>query len=372
MIPAFLIAARRTAVAPRGGAFRDIEAHELAAPVLRATLDDAGLGAGEVDQVILGNALSGGGNIARLAALAAGLPGNVPALTVDTQCCAGLDAVTLAARLVQTGAAGVVLAGGVESFSRAPLRARRPKAKGEEPAFYDRPPFAPWPARDPDMIDAAAALARRLGITRAEQAAFAVASHARARAARDRLKREIVPLAGLDADAFTRSLTPALCARAPVLAGQGDVAVDAGGVAVEADAAATVLVVSEEVRARLGGGIAFVDGTSAGAAPEQPALALVPAAARLLARHGAGLSCIEMMEAFAVQALANIDALGLDASRVNRGGGALARGHPIGASGAILAVRLFHELMGEPSGARGLAAIAAAGGLGSALMLQRL
>ncbi|WP_428029080.1 acetyl-CoA C-acyltransferase [Ancylobacter sp.] len=373
MNPAFVIAARRTAVAPRGGAFRAVEAHDLAAPVLRACLHDAGLALGEVDQVILGNALSGGGNVARLAALAAGLPESVPALTVDTQCCSGLDAIQLAVRMVEAGAAQIVLAGGVESFSLAPLRALRPRAKGEAPVFYDRPPFTPWPARDPDMIAAAAALARQGGITRAQQAAFAIDSHARALVARERLRAEIVPLAGLDADAFTRRLTPQLCARAPVLAGEGDVAVDAAGVAVEADAAAAVLVVSAQVRTRLGiSGLAVVDGGSVGAAPEQPALALVPAAARLLARHPGLLACVELMEAFAVQALANSAALGLDPARVNRSGGALARGHPIGASGAILAVRLFHELAAEGEGARGLAAIAAAGGLGSALMLQRI
>lgn len=371
MSGAFIIAARRTAVAPRRGAFEAVEAHDLAAPVLRACLADAALAPGEVDHVILGNALSGGGNVARLAALAAGLPDSVPAMTLDTQCCSGLDAVILAARLVEVGAAGAVLAGGVESWSRAPLRARRPRGPGEEPAFYERPPFAPWPARDPDLLAAMAGLAREAGITRAAQDAFAVESHARA--ARGRPGAEIVPLAGLAHDAFTRALTSKLCARAPVLAGEGAFAVAAAGVAVEADAAAAVLVVSAARLARIGaGGIAFLDGASAGAAPERPARALEPAAARLLERHGRGLARVELMESFAAQALANIAALGLDPAWVNVGGGALARGHPIGASGAILAVRLFHELGGQAPGARGLAAIAAAGGLGSALMLQRV
>lgn len=371
MSRAFVVAARRTAVAPRGGAFRAVEAHDLAAPVLRAVLADAGLPADGVDQLILGNALSGGGNVARLAGLAAGLPDGVPALTLDTQCCAGLDAILLAARLIEAGAAQAVLAGGVESWSRAPLRARRPKEKGEAPVFYERPPFAPWPGRDPDPLAAAAGLAREQDISRARQNAFAVASHTAALAARERLSGEIVPVAGLAHDAFARALSPALCARAPVLAGQGAHAVDATGVAVEADAAAAVLVVSAELAARLGRPcLAIVDGTSAGGAPERPVLALVPPAARLIARHGAP-DCAEIMEAFAAQALANIGALGLDPARVNRGGGALARGHPIGASGAILAVRLFHEMAEEASGALGLAAIAAAGGLASVLMLQR-
>ena len=369
MSRAFISSARRTAVAPRRGAFNAVEAHDLAAPVLRACLDDAGITPDAADHVILGNALSGGGNVARLTALAAGLPDGVPALTIDTQCCSGLDAIILATRLVEAGAADVVLAGGVESWSRAPLRARRPKAADEAPAFYERPAFAPFPERDPDMIEAVAELARQRGISRETQNGFAIDSHEKALAARARLAAEIVPVAGLDHDAFTRTLSPKLCARAPVLAGDGETAIDATGVAVEADAAAVVLVVSE--RRAAGGGIAILDGLSIGGAPEQPAMALVPAVERLLARHQGTPAVIELMEAFAAQALANIDALDLDPTHINLGGGALARGHPIGASGAILAVRLFHELKARPEGTRGLAAIAAAGGLGSALLLQR-
>jgi acetyl-CoA C-acetyltransferase len=374
MNPAFLLAARRTAVAPRGGAFRAVEAHDLAAPVLRACLNEAGVAPHEVDHVILGNALSGGGNVARLAALAAGLPPTVPALTVDTQCCSGLDAIQLATRMVESGAAQLVLSGGVESFSRSPLRAVRPRAKGEAPLFYDRPPFTPWPARDPDMIEVLAKAAR--GLSRAEQAAFAIASHARALAARARLAAEIVPVAGLAFDSFTRTLTPALCARAPVLYRDGESELDAAGVAVEADAAAVVLVASRQWAQRLQVGRAVCEvslARSFAAAPEDP-----PGAIDQALRGGpAGLEwaripVVELMEASAGQAMQNCRRAGLDPAAINRGGGALARGHPIGASGAILAVRQFHELAREATGALGLSAIAAAGGLASVLMLQRL
>lgn len=369
------MSAQRTAVAPRRGAFANIEAHDLAGPVLRACLADAGLSASDVDEVILGNALSGGGNVARLASLAAGLPDSVPALTVDTQCCSGLDAIILAARLVEAGAADAILAGGVESWSRAAIRAVRPHGPGEEPAFYDRPPFAPTPERDPDMIEAAAALAQAECISRADQSAFAVASHTKALAARERMKAEIVPLAGHDHDAFARALTEKLSMRSSVLAGEGDCAIDATGVAVEADAAAVVLVVSEQLMQRLGReGLAFVGGLALGSAPEQPAMTVVPAVRRLLDQtHVAtgDIDCIELMEAFAAQALSNIAHLGLDPARINLGGGALSRGHPVGASGAILMVRLFQELVGRPSGAFGLAAIAAAGGLGTVAMVRR-
>jgi acetyl-CoA C-acetyltransferase len=377
-VSAFIVAARRTAVAPRGGAFAGVEAAELAAAPIRAVLADAGIPADAIDDMILGNALYGGGNPARLAALFAGLPDDTPALTLDTQCCAGLDAVMLAATRVAAGEASAIVAGGVESFSRAPIRMRRPTSKDEAPQEYARPPFTPWPARDPDMIEAAAALAWARGITRATQEAFAVESHRKARAAAgDALAREIVPVAALARDAFTRELTPGLCARLPALAGDDAHAVSAATVAVEADAAAALLVVSEDVAARLaapGRAIRVLGGARHGGDPTMPGLAPIAAARAALARYGMAaedVAVAEIMEAFAAQAIACIDGLALEPARVNRGGGALARGHPIGASGAVLAVRLWHELQREDAGALGLAAIAAAGGLGSALAMRR-
>src|SRR5262249_42621098 len=179
-VSAFIIAARRTPVAPRGGALSEIDVAELAAAPMRAVLADAGLAPAAIDDVILGNALYGGGNPARLAALLAGICEDTPALTLDTQCCAGLDAVLLAATRVAAGEAEAIIAGGVESFSRAPIRMRRPTNKDEAPQEYARPPFTPWPERDPDMIASAAALARTLGIARAAQEAFAVESHRKA------------------------------------------------------------------------------------------------------------------------------------------------------------------------------------------------
>lgn len=370
-----IAAARRTAVAPRGGAFAHLGVDALAAPVVAACLADAGLAPGDVDHVVLGNGLYGGGNPARFASLGAGLPETVPALTVDTQCCAGLDAIALAARLVASGAAETVLAGGVESWSRAPIRMTRPIA-GEAPVAYDRPPFAPDAAKDVDMTDAAAALASARGVTRKAQEAFAVASHRRALAAQGagRLTGEIVAQGlPLGSDAFTRRLTPALCARLPAIGASGtqDCAITAATAAVEADAAAVVVVTSGQ---RAPQGLEIVDAISLGGDPAMPALAPVPAIAVLLERNGLApgdLAAVELMEAYAVQAMVDICQTGLDPSRVNRCGGALARGHPIGASGAILAVRLWHELADEGPGATGLAAIAGAGGLASAMLIRR-
>lgn len=334
---------------------------DMAAPVVQALLADAGIEAARVDEVILANALGAGGNPARRAALLAGLPERVAGLTIDRQCAGGLDAVLLAQALVDSGAADVVLAGGAESYSLRPLRAL-PGPDGVA-VPYDQAPFTPWPARDPEMGAAAAALADRLGLDRVAQADWAVESHAKARAVTD--WPEIVPVAGVLRDAFTRDLTPALARRAPQVAGS----ITAATAAVAADAAAFVLVVSDRIAAGRAG-LRIVTGATLGGTPEEPGLVPIAAIAAALGRAGlqpGDLAMAEVMEAYAVQAMACVNGAGLPVGIVNRAGGALARGHPIGASGAILAVRLFHGL---PAG-YGLAAIAAAGGLGSALVVAR-
>ncbi len=357
---ASIIAARRSAVMPQGGAFAALALHDLAAPVVQAALADAGVALAEVDEVILSNALGGGGNPARLVALAAGLPERVAGLSIDRQCAGGLDAIRLAAAMVASGQAQVVVAGGAESWSRRPLRlAQMP---GRAPELYDAPPFTPWPARDPDMTDAAAALAERLEITRAQQEGFAISSHMKAAAQHS----EIVEIMGHLRDGFTRVLTPRLCARAKVLAGS----ITSATTAVAADAAAFVVVTTPERAVRAPRHLHLLAAATLGAAPEEPGLSPVPAIRAVLAEVGItaqALAQVELMEAYAVQALACIEACDLPPDRVNLKGGALARGHPIGASGTILAARLFHDL----EAGTGLAAIAAAGGVGSALLLSR-
>lgn len=350
-----LIAARRTAVVPRGGAFSRLRIEDLAAPVVRAVLADAGIEAGQVDDLILSNALGAGGNPARRVALAAGLPERVAGLTIDRQCAGGLDAVLLARALVDSGAAEVVLAGGAESYSRRPLRLATDPDGGPAMA-YDEAPFTPWPDRDPGMAEAAEALARRLGIGRDRQEAWAAESHARALAAD--LSAEIVPLLGVTRDAFPRLLSPRLLARAPVVHGS----ITAATAAVAADAAALCLVVSDRIAQ--GRGLALLGGATVGGDPMEPGLA--PVAAIRAIWNGEPLRMAEVMEAYAVQAIAVVEGAGLDPPLVNPGGGGLARGHPVGASGAVLAVRLFHGL----KSGRGLAAIAAAGGIGTALLVE--
>lgn len=365
MTAAFVTAAFRTAVMPRGGAFASVLPHELAAPLIGACLSAGGLDPGEIDEVILSNALGAGGNSARLVVLAAGLPERIAGLTTDRQCAGGLDALLLAQAMISSGQAEAVLAGGTESYSRRPLRLRTDPAGGP-PEAYDAPPFTPWPERDPGMTEAAATLAEDLDIDRAAQDDWAVASHDRARAAQARMLAEIVPVLGHATDGFTRHLTPALARRAPVLLGS----ITAANTAIAADAAALCLVVSERLAARAPRALRLVAGATLGTAPDRPGLAPLAAIARVLARawlHPQDLSLSEIMEAYAVQAIACVEGAGLDPSRVNLGGGGLARGHPIGASGAVLATRLFHDLQAGT----GLAAIAAAGGIGTALLLER-
>ena len=371
MSGALIIAARRSAVVPRGGAFAGLEPHQLAAPVIADLLRDAGLQPGQVDELILGNALGAGGNPARVAALAAGL--QVAGLSIDRQCCAGMDAVLLADALIRAGRHQVVIAGGAESYSRRPLRLRT-DPMGGAPTAYDQPAFTPWPDRDPGMAEAAAALARLLGISRAEQDGWTVASHARALAAQDRLRAEITAIAGITRDPFARQLTPQLCARAKPLADS----VTAANTAVAGDGAGFCLLVSEAVARRLDRRLnrprlRILAGATLGADPELPGLAPVPAIRAVLREAGWAATDpdhIELMEAFAVQAIACARETGLPPQRINSGGGALARGHPIGASGAVNLVRLFHDM--DRPGQRGLAAIAAAGGLGTAVALERM
>jgi len=359
MSNAYIIAARRTPVMPQGGAFARLYPHELAAPIISACLRDAGLAPDQVDEVILSNALGGGGNPARLAALAAGLPEAVAGLSIDRQCVGGLDAILLARAMVQIGAAEVVVAGGAESYSRRPLRLRTDPAGGPATS-YDAPPFTPWPDRDPAMHQAAADLAIRLSISREVQDAFAMASHQKAKLA---ALPEIVPMDGHCRDGFTRALSPAVAARALAVADT----ITTANAAIAADGAAFCLVVSERIARQSPKALRIAAGATLGAAPDIPGLAPIAAMRKVLS----GLAIdqimqVEMMEAYAVQAIACLSALGFQPGQVNPGGGALARGHPIGASGAILATRLFSDL----STGYGLAAIAAAGGIGTAVLFE--
>lgn len=368
-----IVAAARTPIGTAGHALKELTVDRLAAPVLASLLLRARLEAADVDEVVLGNCMGPGGNVARVSALAAGLPPSVPALTVDRQCASGLAAIDLAAQLVRTGA-GVVLAGGAESASTAPWRFWPPEAGGE-PARYERAPFAPA-AEDLDMGLANDLLAEEAGVTRERQDAYAARSHRLAVAARDAglLDEEIVPVGDASRDERPRAgLTPERLSRLPA-AFRPDGTVTAGNACGVSDGAAAVAVVSADVHRHSGlSGLRILASATTGVTPSRPGRGLVPAARLALERAGTSpeqLDAIELNEAFAGQVLACCDELGLDPDRVCTQGGALALGHPWGASGAVLMVRLFSQLLARGEGAVGLAAIAAGGGQGVAMVVE--
>lgn len=397
-----IIAWARSPVAPLGSALAQLSPHELGRPLLLSLLQQSGLPAHAVDAVVVGNALGAGGNPARMLALASGLPDGCAAHTIDTQCCSGLDAVAMAVGLLQLGQAEVVIAGGIEAWSRAPIRQTRPQLPGEQPQSYERPPFAPDPERDPDMLQSAADYALAHGFSRSRQELYALLSHSRALAAQAQLAPEIVPMAGLEADAYPRALQPARAARMPTLArgscegaSADDIAAHALSpltISAKADGAALILLATPEACARwnLQPRAQWLASASVGAAPETPLLAAIAAAQMALARgshalarphnsplQARDLSAIELHDAFAVQGLAFCTAMGLAPEQINSAGGGLARGHPIGASGAIALVRCLAQLeyqaqSSTPKAALGLAAIAGAGGIGAATLVQWL
>lgn len=366
---AVVIAAKRLPSAKAGGAYKVIRAHELAAPVLRAVLADVGLSAHAVDDVILGNATGGGGNVARLAALTAGFPAHVPGLTVDRQCGSGLEAIVLACHLIQAGAGQTYLAGGVESISTAPVRAYR-HADGRLD-FFDRAQFAPLATGDPDAGVAAENVAARYAISRERQDAYALDSHRRAGLAAQsgRFARELVPLAGLAEDAgLHRKLTPALLARFPAAFVDGGT-VTAGNSCQYSDGAAAVLVTTlARARELAADGLVFHQSATVGNDPNLMGVGAAHSTRELMRRTGPGTvaaGLVEFNEAFAAQVLAVADLLDLDPAIFNLDGGALALGHPYGASGAVSVTRLLAQARAraEPD-VQALAMISMAGGMG--------
>ncbi|QIZ36171.1 thiolase family protein [Saccharopolyspora sp. ASAGF58] len=366
-----VIAARRTPIGEAGGLLRHVPVDRLAAPVLRAVLDDAGVDT--VDDVLLGNVLGPGGNPARVAALRAGLGEVTPGMTIDRQCASGLTAITTAAAMIRGGAGDWFIAGGVESPSTAPWRAWRPRSATEPPRFYSRAPFAPAEIGDPDMGSAADLVASEAGISRQRQDVFAARSHDRAIAAQraGRFDAELAQIGSAAADERPREgFTAERLARfRPAFTPDGTTtAANSCGIN---DAAAAVLITTEEQRRRLGvPGLRLLDWRTSGVDPNRLGLGAVPAMQELLKRHTPGV--VEFNEAFAGQTLACLDAAGIDEQLVSPDGGAIALGHPWGASGAVLVVRLFSRMVRADGPRIGLAALSSGGGLGVATMWERV
>ncbi|BAJ74907.1 acetyl-CoA acetyltransferase [Microbacterium testaceum StLB037] len=357
-----VVAARRSPLAVRGRGLTDVDAGSLAGTVIAATVADAE--SPPIADVVLGNCTGPGGNLGRIAALAAGLGTGVPGGTVDRQCGSGLAAIMDAAHATRADGRARV-AGGVESASTAPVRV-------QDGAPYARAPFAPAGFADPDMLRAAEDLAAHDALTRERQDAYARRSHARATTARasGRFDAEIVPVAGVSRDEGIGTSAALLARLAPLMTGG---TVTAGTSTRIGDGAAAVVVAP----AGSGPGLAIRATAVIGCDPALPGIGAAPAIQAALTQAGRSLTdvaAIELVEAFAAQSIAVLSRLGLrdDDERVCAEGGALALGHPWGASGAVAVVRLFSRLVraGAPAGTLGLAAASVGGGLGVAAVFE--
>jgi len=394
MRPVYFAAAKRTPVGRLRGALSTVRPDDLAAAAIRAVLASVpALDPARIDDVYWGAANQSGEdnrNIARMALLLAGVPDSVPGATLNRLCASGLEAVTAAARAIGCGEADIVLAGGSESMSRAPFvlpRAEQALPLGAE--IFDTK--LGWRMTNPKMRElhgvlsmgeTAEEVADRFKVTREQQDAFALRSHRLAAAARaDGLfDAEMVPVTLadgtiVDADESIRADTTAekLAALKPVFRQGGSVT--AGNSSPMNDGAAGLLLVSEEALHELGleplG--RYAAGASAGVHPDVMGIGPVPAVRRVLARSGrelVGLETAEFNEAFAAQALACVQELGIDPELVNPQGGAIALGHPLGGSGARLLTTLLHR-MSRTGTRRGLATMCVGVGQGTAVLVDR-
>jgi acetyl-CoA acyltransferase len=399
MRPVFLCAAVRTPVGKLRGSLKDLRPDDLAGHVLSAVVARAKVSPDVVEEVILGCANQAGEdnrNVARMAALLAGLPQQVSAVTVNRLCGSGLEAVVQGARMIAVGDAEVVIAGGVESMTRAPWTMPKP-AEGF--------PTGPWQMFDTSlgwrypnprlaamfpleqMGETAENVAEKYGIPRTDQDAFALASHRKAVAAIEagRFADELAPLEipqkkgaalRIDRDEGPRPDTSAdqLARLKPAFRDGGTVT--AGNSSTLNDGAAALLLASEKAvkELHLAPLARFLGGAAHGVDPRFMGIGPVPATRKLIARLGlrlGDLDLIELNEAFAAQALACMRDLDLDPERVNVNGGSIALGHPLGASGARILTTLVHELH-RRGGRYGLATMCIGVGQGIAGVVERV
>ncbi len=397
--PAFLVSGTRTPVGRYGGALSSVRPDDLAALVIRQVVEDSGVPSAEVDEVIFGNANGAGEenrNVARMGWLLAGFEDTVPGVTVNRLCASGMSAIAQAHHMIAAGAADLVVAGGVESMSRAPWVMAKPEKPFARPGEvldtsigwrFVNPKHLQHRGRTFSMPETAEEVARVDGITREEADAFALQSQRRTAAAVEsgRLAREITPVevqgrkgqvTVVDTDEGPRPETTeqALAGLRPVVAG-GSV-VTAGNSSALNDGASAVIVASERAvqkygltpRARL------VGSAAAGVPPEIMGIGPVPATQKVLARSGWSLDdveAVELNEAFAAQSLASIRRLGLDEEIVNTDGGAIALGHPLGSSGSRIVLTLMRR-MEDDNLSRGLATLCIGVGQGQAMLIEKV
>jgi len=389
MTRAVVLSAVRTPVGRYGGVLASVRPDDLAAVAIAEAVERSGVDPAAVDDVYLGCANQAGEdnrNVARMASLLAGLPDSVPGVTLNRLCASGLSAVASASHAVLAGDAELVVAGGVESMSRAPLVLEKPDAAFQRGNRTVWDTTLGWRFPNPrleelfpleSMGETGENVAERFGVSRADQDAFALRSQQRWAAAHEagRFDDELVPVGDVSVDEHPRPQTTAeaLAGLKPAFRAGGTVtAGNASGI----NDGAAALVIASEARARevgiepLG---AFVGSAVAGVDPRVMGIGPVPAVRKLLARAGIearDLDLVELNEAFASQSLVVIRDLGLDEERVNVNGGAIALGHPLGMSGARLVVTLLHELR-RRDGRYGLATLCVGVGQGVAALFER-
>ncbi|MEP7275224.1 MAG: acetyl-CoA C-acetyltransferase [Betaproteobacteria bacterium] len=382
----------RTAIGKFGGTLAKTPAPELGATVIRALLAQSGVAPEQISEVILGQVLTAGSgqNPARQALIKSGLPNTIPAMTINKVCGSGLKAVMLAAQAVKCGDADIVIAGGQENMSAAPhvLPGSRDGFRMGDAKLVDSMIVdGLWDVYNQyHMGTTAENVAKKHDISRSQQDEFAVASQNKAEAAQKsgKFKDEIVPVmiaqrkgdpVAFATDEFVKAGTTleSLCGLRPAFSKDGSVtAANASGLN---DGAAAVLVMSAERAASLGlKPLATIKAfASSGVDPAIMGMGPVPASRRALEKAGwkaSDLDLMEINEAFAAQACAVNKEMGWDTSKINVNGGAIALGHPIGASGCRVLVTLLHE-MGRRDAKKGLASLCIGGGMGVALAVER-
>lgn len=387
-----IVAAARTAIGSFGGGFASVPAHELGAQVIKDLIKRTKLQPEQIDEVILGQVLTAGSgqNPARQAAIHAGLPYSCPAMTINKVCGSGLKAVHLAAQAIKCGDADIIIAGGQENMSMSPhvvMNSRNGQRMGDWKMIDSMIVDGLWDAFNQYHMGVTAEnIAKKYQFERAAQDEFAAASQQKAEAAQnaDKFKDEIVPVEipqrkgdpiVVDRDEFPRPGTTAesLSKLRPAFDREGSVT--AGNASGINDGAAAVVVMSEDMADQLGlQPLAKIRAYSnAGVDPAIMGTGPIPASQKCLARAGWGaddLDLIESNEAFAAQSMSVNCDLGWDTSKVNVNGGAIALGHPIGASGTRILVTLLHE-MGRRDAKKGLATLCIGGGQGVALAVER-
>ncbi|GIO22558.1 thiolase family protein [Oceanobacillus sp. J11TS1] len=384
---AVIVSAVRTAIARQGGALASVPAHVFGAEVIKEAVKRANIEPESIDDVIFGNVLSGGGNIARLTALQTGLSVHLPGLTVDRQCGSGINAVSLAAQAIQSGAGDIYIAGGTESMSRAPyLMDRAEKAYSPSLPNFRKSQLSPKEIGDPPMGITAENLASKYHISREEQDNYALRSQKRmAKAVEEGYFDEqivpiTVPVRKGDPNVFDKDQHPrpdstleALAKLPPAFMKEGTVT--AGSSSGLNDAASALVVMSREKAEELGlTPLATIRNSAvAGVDPNIMGIGPVPATKKVLEKTGLRIEDIDMIElneAFAAQVIACDRELCFDPKKLNVNGGAIAHGHPLGATGAILLTKAVHELQ-RSNGRYGLITACIGGGQGIALIIER-